>query len=295
MRKLGLAIGWAVVWALGPAAISLVAEERPAPLRVVASIFPLKEFAQAVAGERAEVSLFLPPGAEIHNWQPTPRQIINLRKADVFIYVGARLEPWADEVARSDGGTVLRLLEASRGLKLIGNDPHVWLDFELACAIVEKIRVVLSETDPEGAGLFNKNAKAYTETLLAMDRKYRQSLASCGTRTLVIGGHAAFGYLAARYGLTQVALYGLSPDSEPTPRHLIEVVRRIKEAKARAVFSEATVNPKLARLLAEEADAQILPLSDGVGLTADELASQQSFLDIMAANLKSLIHGLGCR
>ena len=128
-----------------------------------------------------------------------------------------------------------------------------------------------------------------------MDRKYRQSLASCGTRTLVIGGHAAFGYLAARYGLTQVALYGMSPDSEPTPRHLIEVVRRIKEAKSRAVFSEATVNPKLARLLAEEADAQILPLSDGVGLTVDELASHQSFLDIMAANLKSLIHGLGCR
>jgi len=290
---------WAVIGLAGICALALstrsTATERPVPLRIVASIFPLKEFAREVAGDRGEVTLFLPPGAEVHNWQPTPRQIIKLNQARVFIYVGAHLEPWADEVLRSTSGSGPRPLEVSRGLKLLNNDPHVWLDFELACLIVDRIRDVLIELDPGGAGFYRKNAAAYNETLRALDRKYREALGPCGPRTLVIGGHAAFGYLAARYGFTQVALYGLSPDSEPTPRHLIEVTRQVKQMKTRAVFFEATVNPKLARLLAEETDAEALPLSDGVGLTAEQLALGRTFINIMEENLKSLSHGLRCR
>jgi len=280
-----------LVLGLGPA--SDAAE--PGRLKVVASIFPLREFAKEVAGGRAEVSLFLPPGAEIHNWQPSARQVLNLGRAGLFIFIGARLEPWAEEIARQRLRSGLKVLEASRGAKLLGNDPHLWLDFDQDRAIVERIRESLIELDPEGADVYRRNASAFLEKLGRMDEKYRCALSTCGGRTLVLGGHAAFGYLAARYGLTQVSLYGLSPDSEPTPRHLLDVAGTIKDHDIRAVFFESAVNPKLARRLAEETGVEALPLNDGTDISAEQLAAGRTFLDIMDDNLKSLKHGLRCR
>ena len=280
-----------LVLGLGPA--SDAAE--PGRLKVVASIFPLREFAKEVAGGRAEVSLFLPPGAEIHNWQPSARQVLNLGRAGLFIFIGARLEPWAEEIARQRLRSGLKVLEASRGAKLLGNDPHLWLDFDQDRAIVERIRESLIELDPEGADVYRRNASAFLEKLGRMDEKYRSALSTCGGRTLVLGGHAAFGYLAARYGLTQVSLYGLSPDSEPTPRHLLDVAGTIKDHDIRAVFFESAVNPKLARRLAEETGVEALPLNDGTDISAEQLAAGRTFLDIMDDNLKSLKHGLRCR
>ena len=286
-------IGLAGLVTLGPAVRGASAESR-APLRIVASIFPLKEFARQIVGTRGNVELFLPPGAEIHNWQPSPRQIIRLNQAHLFLFVGAHLEPWAEGFVRGRSGPGPKLLEAGQGIELLHNDPHLWLDFELDVRIAERIRDALIELDPEGEGLYRRNSETLIGSLRALDRRYREVLAVCRCRTLVVGGHAAFGYLAARYGFTQVSLYGLSPDSEPTPRHLIEVIRKVKELKIPAVFFEAAVNPKLARLLAEETGAQALPLNDGVGLTVEQAAAKLTFADIMDENLKSLSHGLRC-
>jgi zinc transport system substrate-binding protein len=266
-----------------------------ARLKVVASIFPLSEFARAVAGDRAEVSLLLPPGAEIHTWQPSARQILRLGQARLFIYVGAHLEPWAQEVVRSQAKSGLKVLEASRGVALVQNDPHIWLDFDQDIRLVARIRSALTELDPGSADAYKKNADSYADGLRRLDLRYRAVLGSCKQRTLVLGGHAAFGYLAARYGLSQVSLYGLSPDSEPTPKHLLEVARRVKEQKIAAVFFESTVNPKLARLLARETGAEALPLNDGANISPAQFAAGLTFLNIMEDNLKSLEHGLRCR
>jgi zinc transport system substrate-binding protein len=265
------------------------------PLTVVASIFPLKEFAQAVAGDRAEVELFLPPGAEIHTWQPSARQMLTLNRARLFIYVGAHLEPWAASAVRSREKAGLMVLEASRGMPLLHGDPHVWLDFERDRVIVDRIRDALITLDPGEADLFRKNAADYAARLEKLDRSYREMIATCRVRTLILGGHAAFGYLAERYGLTQEAVYGLSPDSEPTPRHLLEVARLVSEKKIPAIFFETTVSPKLARLLARETGAEALPLSTGVDITPEQAAGGATFISLMEENLKSLQHGLRCR
>lgn len=264
-------------------------------LKVVASIFPLSEFARAVAGDRAEVSLFLPPGAEIHTWQPSARQVLRLGQAGLFIYVGAHLEPWAQDVVRSQAKSGLKVLEACRGVELLHNDPHIWLDFDQDIRLVEKIRSAMTELDPGSAEVFRKNAETYADKLRRLDERYRALLGSCKQRTLVLGGHAAFGYLAARYGLSQVSLYGLSPDSEPTPKHLLEVAHLVKDQRIAAVFFESTVNPKLARLLAQETGAEALPLNDGANVTPGQFAAGLTFLNIMDDNLKSLGHGLRCR
>jgi zinc transport system substrate-binding protein len=153
------------------------------PLTVVASIFPLKEFAQAVAGDRAEVELFLPPGAEIHTWQPSARQMLTLNRARLFIYVGAHLEPWAASAVRSREKAGLMVLEASRGMPLLHGDPHVWLDFERDRVIVDRIRDALITLDPGEADLFRKNAADSAARLEKLDRSYREMIATCRVRT----------------------------------------------------------------------------------------------------------------
>jgi len=264
-------------------------------VKVMTSIFPLKEFVREVGGDRVDVSQLLPPGAEIHDWQPSARQIIELNRAGLLICVGGRLEPWAAGAVRNRRKQGRPNLEVSRGEVLVGGDPHVWLDFARDQGIVDAIRAALVALDPQGAEVYRRNAAAYKEKLQALDARFKSGLANCANRILVTGGHAAFGYLAARYGLTQVALYGLSPDSEPTPRHLIEITREVKEKGIKAVFFETTVNPKLARILAKETGAEALPLNDGANLSPEQAAGGLTFIEIMDQNLENLRHGLGCR
>ncbi|MBA7470810.1 High-affinity zinc uptake system binding-protein ZnuA [subsurface metagenome] len=279
-------------------------------IRVVTSVFPLLEFAGGVSGERGEVSLLLPPGAEIHTWQPRPSDIIRLSSADLFIYIGADLEPWLHDLLKSVRNPSLRVLEASRGITLIdeegivhnahehehgAHDPHIWLDFKNDQRIVDKIAAVLSELDPEGSSVFKRNASIYKEKLQKLDQKFKDGLKDCVHRTIILGGHAAFGYLARSYNLRQISLYGLSPDSRPTPKKLIKVVELAKKHRIKVIFFEIRVRDELAKVLAEEVGARTLVLNPGSNLTKEQLKSGKTFFDIMEANLENLKDGLNCK
>ncbi len=279
-------------------------------IRVVTSVFPLLEFAGAVSGERGEVSLLLPPGAEIHTWQPRPSDIIRLSSADLFIYIGADLEPWLHDLLKSVRNPNLRVLEASRGIPLIDeegivhnahehehgvHDPHIWLDFKNDQRIVDKIAAVLSEMDPEGSSVFTRNAFIYKEKLQRLDQKFKDGLMDCVHRTIILAGHGAFGYLARSYNLRQISLYGLSPDSRPTPKKLIKVVELAKKYRIKVIFFEIRVRDELAKVLAEEVGARTLVLNPGANLTKEQLKSGKTFFDIMEANLENLKDGLDCK
>jgi len=279
-------------------------------IRVVTSVFPLLEFAGAVSGERGEVSLLLPPGAEIHTWQPRPSDIIRLSSADLFIYIGADLEPWLHDLLKSVRNPNLRVLEASRGIPLIdeegivhnahehehgAHDPHIWLDFKNDQRIVDKIAAVLSEMDPEGSSVFKRNAFIYKEKLQRLDQKFKDGLMDCVHRTIILAGHGAFGYLAQSYNLRQISLYGLSPDSRPTAKKLIEVVELAKKYRIKVIFFEIRVRDELAKVLAEEIGARTLVLNPGANLTKEQLKSGKTFFDIMEKNLENLKDGLDCK
>ena len=279
-------------------------------IRVVTSVFPLLEFAGAVSGERGEVSLLLPPGAEIHTWQPRPSDIIRLSSADLFIYIGADLEPWLHDLLKSVRNPNLRVLEASRGIPLIdeegivhnahehehgAHDPHIWLDFKNDQRIVDKIAAVLSEMDPEGSSVFKRNAFIYKEKLQKLDQKFKDGLMDCVHRTIILAGHGAFGYLARSYNLRQISLYGLSPDSRPTPKKLIKVVELAKKYRIKVIFFEIRVRDELAKVLAGEVGARTLVLNPGANLTKEQLKSGKTFFDIMEANLENLKDGLDCK
>lgn len=275
------------------------------PLKIIASIFPLKEFASAVSGELGNVDLLIPPGAEIHTWQPRPSDLMKLSSADVFIYVGADLEPWVDDILRSIDNKTLRVVEASQGLTLLSEeeeeghhgaiDPHIWLDFGNDQRIIDKLAVTFSSIVPGGEDRFQKNADAYKQKLHAMDEKYRNTLERCDHKTIVLGGHAAFGYLARRYGFSQLSLYGMSPDSKPTPRQLIDVIDFIKKNGITAVFFEVNISRDLAHVIAEETGAKTLILNPGTSLPRERGKTGITFLDIMEINLESLKDGLRCR
>jgi zinc transport system substrate-binding protein len=273
-------------------------------IRILATIFPLMEFASAVAGDRGEAALLLPPGAEIHTWQPRVSDIRKLGVLDMFLFIGPSLEPWAPEILRTAGGPRLRVFEADRALRQAGGpgvgagetlDPHLWLDFGLDLDLVDRIAAVLTEIDPSGRAGFETRAEAYKDKLRRLDAEYRDAFRSCEEKTFVFGGHAAFGYLARRYGLVQIPVYGLSPDAAPTPKALAEIIARARTMRIRTVFFEENVSDKMARLIAREIGADVRVLNPGHNLTPEQFSARVTFLDLMRQNLEGFKHGLGCR
>jgi zinc transport system substrate-binding protein len=290
------------------AAIALGAALLPAPgasadrpkIRIVTTVYPLVEFARAVAGDRGEASLLLPPGAEVHTWQPRPGDVLGLSGCDLFIRVGLGLEPWLDDLLKGLGSSsVVRILEVGRGLAPAADasggaeDPHIWLDFGLDLELVGRIRDALSGIDPEAAPLFRSNAAAYAARLEELDRLFREGLASCRRKAVILAGHAAFGRLLARYGLEQVPLYGLSPDAEPSPARMAEIVRLARAKDIRVIYTEVGEPAKLARALCREIGARTLPLHPGHNPSAADLGAGRGFVEIMLDNLRSLQDG--CR
>jgi len=291
---------------------SLASAQQPGRLKVVTSLFPLQEFAQAVGGENVQTDLLLPPGVEPHTWEPKPSDVARIATADIFIYIGPMMEPWAASVIKAAGNKNLRVVEASRGLDLLqsdeshsdheaggkhhseGLDPHLWLDFSLDLKIVDSLAAAFSAKDPSHAALYRARAEGYKEKLTALDQRYREALSRCQSKELILGGHSAFAYLARRYGFKQVALYGVSPNAEPTPKKLASVIEAARRHKARYIFFETLVNPKLAQVLAQEAGVGTLVLHAGPNLTRDQQKKKVTFLDLMAANLENLRRGLEC-
>ncbi|HEX7126343.1 MAG TPA: zinc ABC transporter substrate-binding protein [Thermodesulfobacteriota bacterium] len=273
---------------------------------VVATVYPLAEWAARVGGNRVAVANLIPAGSDPHDFEPTPADLRRLREADVVLTLGPGFQPAIDRALRTRTPGQVRLV-ATEGLALrapaeggddhgddLPGDPHVWLDPVLAKQIVGRIADTLGAADPAGAAAYAANARAYQAQLDDLDARYARTLASCAHRDLVTS-HAAFGYLAARYGLHQVPIQGLSPEAEPTPRRLAELVAFVKRRGIRYVFTETVVNPRAAETLARESGAGTLVLHTLETLSQAEVAQGKTYLGVMAENLRALATGLECR
>ena len=267
---------------------------------VVASFYPMYEFARQVAAERAQVISLVPPGVHGHDWEPSPQDVAQVRRARVFVYNGAGFEPWADKLIKEAAGASTVVVVASTGLTVTrtggdgGVDPHVWLDPALAQREVEAIQAALERADPAGKTAYAAHASAYNAKLAALDTRFDAGLRDCARREVVVS-HAAFGYLTRRYRLEQLAVTGLAPQAEPSPAALAAIVRTARERKVTAIFLEPLVSPKLAETLAREVGVRLLTLNPIEGVTRKEGAEGTGYLELMARNLESLREGLGCR
>ena len=264
-----------------------------AGLHAVATFYPLAEFARQVGGASVEVRTLVPPGAEPHDYEPTPQDIVAASRSDVFLMNG-NLDAWAERLLpdlRKDGVRILRVEDA---MPQIEHDPHVWVDPVLAESVVNQIRAAFKTADPADAAAFDANADAYIAKLTALDVAYRNGLSRCAYYQ-VVTSHDALGYLAKEYGLQIVPIAGLSPDVEPSPARMAEIAALAKAAKAKYIFTEELLSPKLAQTIADEVGARTLTFNPSEGLTPVELAAGKDYLSISRANLANLKLALACR
>ena len=265
---------------------------------VVATIYPLWEFARQVAGDRAEVVSLVPAGVEPHDWEPAPRDVSQVRRAAVFVHTGTNLDGWAEKLLAdlTERRGVVVNARGGLGVLTMGGitDPHVWLDPTLARVQVLAIAGGLEQADPAGRAVYSDNAKAFVARLDALDLELAAGLAECARRE-VVTSHAAFAYLARRYRLTQVPVMGISPEAEPSPADLAAIVRTARRLKVTHVFYETLVSPRLAETLSRELGATPLPLNPIEGVSPAEAAAGIGYLELMRANLANLRTALGCR
>ncbi len=308
LAKWGIVLFLAAVFPLSAGTGAAAQSHRP--LKVITTLFPLQEFSQAVGGEYVQSEIIIPPGFEPHAWEPKPSDLAKITRADVFIFIGPSMEPWVSSLLKAARGSQLKILEAGEGLfrpetkgPYEGSgghvhpenaDPHVWLDFALDQRIVESIAAAFAEKDPANASRFKANAEGYKSKLDSLDKKFQSALSACRRKEIVLGGHAAFSYLARRYGLKQVPLYGINPNSEPTPKKMTEVIKSARNNGVKYIFFEELVNPKLAQVLAKEGNLQTLVLNDGANLTREKMKQKMTFLMLMEQNLENLRRGLDC-
>jgi zinc transport system substrate-binding protein len=258
---------------------------------VVAAFYPLAFAAERIGGARVHVENLTPPGAEPHDLELAPKAVARIGSAEVVLYLSHGFQPAVSEAVRQAHGTKVDILS---GLPLHANvggeqgltaDPHVWLDPVLFARVVRRIGTVLHD---------EKAAAALTADLRRLDHAYRTGLAHCARKDIVTS-HAAFGYLAQRYGLTQVPITGLAPESEPSPQQLAKVVQVVRRTHTTTVFFETLVSPRLADTVARETGARTAVLDPIEGLTPSEQARGDNYLSLMRQNLTALRKALSCR
>ncbi len=268
---------------------------------VVASFYPLFEAAQRVGGAGVQVTNLTPAGSEPHDLELNTRQVDRIEDADLIVFLGKGFQPALERAAARAKGTKLdvlddlgSLLPAPRGDEELAVDPHVWLDPRLFKVIVAEVVGALVAADPNNRSTYEANAGAYTRELDDLDAAFAVGLATC-TRRVMVTSHSAFGYLAARYGLTQEAIAGLEPESEPSPQRLNDLAARVRADGTTTVFYETLVSPKVALSLAREAKVTTAVLDPLEGLSDADARAGRSYVSAMRENLDALRSALGCR
>jgi zinc transport system substrate-binding protein len=250
-----------------------------APADVVAGFYPLAWAAEEIGGPELRVVNLTPNGAEPHDLEPSARDVRRIREARLVLYVGGFQPALERALAGRDGPS----LDVHAGQR--GQDPHVWLDPVRFAGVV---RVIGRELErPE-------QARELAQRLTALDRAYQSGLADC-RRHEIVTSHAAFGYLAARYGLQQISLAGVSPEAEPTPQALRRLVEAVRATGATTVFTEPLVSRRVAETVARETGAHTAVLDPVEGLTSEQQRRGDDYLSIMRRNLAALRRALSCR
>lgn len=282
------------------------------PLRVVASFYPLAEFARAVGGSLVNIETITPAGTEPHDYEPTSEQIASVYEADILLSNGGGVDAWATRVAPDVSSHGIKVMEMSKIMNVLkpaeggedsnaAFDPHFWLNPVLAIKEVEFIKNAFIEKDVVNTEIYTKNADAYIAKLSALDDAYRTGLASCKTKT-VITSHAVFAYLAQEYGARDgkegfeaIAITGLSPDEEPSAGRLAEIAKLAKEKQVGYIFFETLASPKLAQTLAREIGAKTLVFNPLEGVSDTDQVLGKNYVSIMQENLTNLKTGMVCQ
>mgnify|MGYP000644447015 CR=1 FL=1 len=299
-----------------------VIPSNPNTVTVVTSNMTIAAFAKDVAGDSATVTSLAKPGIEVHDFEPTPKQIASLSDADLFIINGAGLEPWAEKIIpdlQKNGVTVVRLSDSVTLRKADKtsdehghdetetsdshghdeaemSDPHFWLSPVVMQKGITAIAEGLRSVEPTNADQYTKNAATVNTELANLDAEYRKNLAPerCQLDT-IIAAHDAYGYLAAEYGFTIEAISGISPEEEPSAARLSELAELVKKTGIKHIFFESLTSPKLAETIAKETGATTLELNPLEGFSEEDIANKKTYISIAKDNLANLKTAMQCQ
>ncbi|MEP7764669.1 metal ABC transporter substrate-binding protein [Sanguibacter sp. 25GB23B1] len=269
-------------------------------LEVLASFYPLQFVAERVGGTDVTVSSLTPPAAEPHDLELSPSAVRSVGEADLVVYLSG-FQPATDDAVAAQSPEHLVDVAAAAGLTGADGaapsepasdalDPHFWLDPTRLAAVAHEVADELGTIDPENAADYTERADALDAELTALDTRYTESLADCEGATLVTS-HAAFGYLAERYGLVQVGISGIDPEAEPSPARLRQVREVVVADDVSTLFFEVLVSPKVTQTLADDLGVR----TDVLDPLESHSAERGDYLEVMESNLVALESGLTCR
>ncbi len=283
-------------------------------LKVVTTIFPEYDFAKNIGKDHVEARILIPPGSEAHHYEPTPKDLIDLKTADVFIYTSLDMEPWVEKILKQLGPDTV-IIESGKGIKMYtaeemgipeenaheadedaheheGHDPHIWLDPSNAIEMVENIKAGFVEKAPSLKNEFESNAKDYQAKLSDLDQNFFKELKTFSDKKMVFAGHFAFGYMAKKYDIKIFSPYeGFSPDAEPSAQKIAQMIDLMKKENIKTVYYEELIDPKIARIMASETKADLVMLHAAHNVSKEELEKEVTYLDIMNADLEKLVKG----
>jgi manganese/iron transport system substrate-binding protein len=291
----------AMAGGLGLAGSAALAQSTPAkPLRVVTTFTVIQDIAQNVAGTAAIVESITKPGAEIHDYQPTPLDVVKAQSADLVLWNGMNLERWFErffENVKDVKSAVVTEGIAPMGIKegpYEGKpNPHAWMSTASALIYVENIRKALSEADPANAETYAKNAKAYSEEIKAIDAPLRTRLAKVPEdKRWLVSSEGAFSYLTRDYGWREAYLWPINADEQGTPQQVRRLIDLVRKNKIPAVFSESTISDKAAKQVARETGAKY-----GGVLYVDSLSAENgavpTYLKLLEVTVDTIAKGFG--
>lgn len=270
------------------------------PFRVVTTFTVIQDIAQNVAGSAAVVESITKPGAEIHDYQPTPLDVVRAQAADLVLWNGFNLERWFEKffenvrnvpsVVVSDG---IAPVGISEGPYTGRPNPHAWMSPTNALVYVENIRKALVQHDPANADVYNKNAADYAAKIRAIDAPLRKRLEAIpDDQRWLVSSEGAFSYLTRDYGMKEAYLWPINADEQGTPKQVRRVIDLVRQNKIPVVFSESTISDRAAKQVARETGAKY-----GGVLYVDSLSAANgpvpTYLDLLRVTVETIAKGFG--
>jgi zinc transport system substrate-binding protein len=314
-----VAAGTLLLGACGNTEGDNASESTDGQLTVYASTFALKSMAEEIGGDRVNVEMVIPPGADPHTYEPTSKQMTQIAEADLFLKIGHDLEPYVDSMEESlDGQNVafvktaenVTLLEASDTVSSHEEeghseeedeheedssednhdshsqyDPHVWLDPTNAVSMAEAVEAAFSEEAPDYKDEFAERLSTFKDEANALDAELKAAVEN-GSKSELLVTHAAYGYLAERYGFDQLPIAGLTPSEEPSQQALKRIIEEARLHDLNYIAFEDTVTPKVAEVVKQEIGAESVTIYNLESVTKEQM--DKSYFDLMRENVKAL-------
>lgn len=275
-------------------------------LKIISTVFPPYDLARQIAGDNAEISILLPPGSEIHNYEPSAKDMIAIRNCDIFLYIGGENEQWAEKLINSndtENVTAVKLIDYVPTLSEDEDehdhdhdhehehetDEHIWTSPKNAQLMLSAVYDAICKVDPSGKQTYTKNKDAYAKQLSDLDNAYRSAVDNAKNKTIVLADKFPFRYLAHEYGLEfSAAFAACSDESEPGVSTMIKLTKTIKENNIPAVYYLEFSSTKIADTLCDETGATKLMLHSCHNVSKQDIENNISYVDLMKQNLENL-------